>query len=320
MKYIGSIILTFCFLAQLSCQSTKIVAQTSEAKAIQVADSPYTFPYTINKPQKVFEMPKLLKEISGLSITASDNQLVAVSDEFGLLFFINKNSGEVEKEVEFYKDGDYEGVEIVGEKIFVVKSTGTLYEVTNLDGDAVTCTKHKYKLKKDNDVEGLAYDKKNNCLLVVCKGNHCHEEFESKEDCWKKKAVYSINLDFNVMNPVPCYVVELKAVKEFLMNNRTAEELKAFKSNLKEDGELFKFNPSGIAIHPETSNLYVIASKGKTIVVLSPEGKILHIEKLKKKLHTQPEGIAFDSDGVLFISNEGKGKEGKGTVSRFEMK
>ena len=155
---------------------------------------------------------------------------------------------------------------------------------------------------------------------MVCKGNHCHEEFESKEDCWKKKAVYSINLDFNVMNPTPKYVVELKAVKEFLINNRTPEQLKAFESNLKEDGELFKFNPSGLAIHPKTNNLYVIASKGKTIVVLSPEGKILHIEKLKKKLHTQPEGIAFDSDGVLFISNEGKGKEGKGTVSRFEMK
>ena len=320
MKYIGSIILTFCCFVQLSCQSTKALAQSSETKAVQVAHSSYVFPYTVNKPHKVFEMPKSLKEISGLSLSSTGTQLVAISDEFGILYFINKESGELEKEVEFYKDGDYEGVEIVGGKIFVVKSTGTLYEVGNLDGDSVTCIKHKYKLKKDNDVEGLAYDKKNNTLLVVCKGNHCHEEFESKEDCWKKKAVYSINLDFNVMNPVPSYVVELKDVREFLMNNRTAEQLKPFESNLKEDGELFKFNPSGLAIHPKTGNLYVIASKGKTIVVLSPKGKILHIEKLKKKLHTQPEGIAFDNSGVLFISNEGKGKEGKGTVSRFEMK
>ena len=320
MKYLGSIILTFCFLVQLSCQTTKNLAQSSEAKVVQVADSPYVFPYSINEPHKVFEMPAQLKEISGLSLSSTGTQLVAVSDEFGFLYFINKESGVVEKEVEFYKEGDYEGVEIVGDKIFVVKSTGTLYEVGDLTADSISCKKHKYKLKKDNDVEGLAYDKKENSLLVVCKGNHCHEEFESKENCWKKKAVYSINLDFNVMNPVPRYVVELKDVREFLINNRTPEELKAFKSNLKKDGELFKFNPSGLAIHPKTSNLYVIASKGKTIVVLSPEGKILHIEKLKKKLHTQPEGITFDNDGVLYISNEGKGEDGKGTVSRFEVK
>lgn len=320
MKYIGSIILTFCFLVQLSCQTTKTLAQSSDAKVIQVAHSPYVFPYSINKPNKVFEMPEPLKEISGLSLSASGTQLVAVNDEFGFLYFINKESGEVEKEIEFYKNGDYEGIEVVNGKTFVVKSTGTLYEIGDLEADSIVCTKHKYKLKKDNDVEGLAYDKKTNSLLVVCKGNHCHEEFESKEDCWKKKAVYSINLDFNVMNPVPRYVVELKDVKEFLLNNRTAEELKPFESNLKEGGELFKFNPSGLAIHPTTENLYVIASKGKTIVVLSPEGKILHIEKLKKKLHTQPEGITFDEKGVLFISNEGKGKEGKGTVSKFEMK
>ena len=317
MKYIGSFILTFCFLVQLSCQSTKVLA-LQETKTVTPAS--YIFPYTINEPQKVFEMPAPLKEISGLSLSSTGTQLIAVSDEFGDLYFINKESGEVDRKVEFYKDGDYEGVEVVGDKIFVVKSTGTLYEVSDIKSDVVECVKHKYKLNKDNDVEGLAYDKKNNTLLLVCKGNHCHEEFESKENCWKKKAVYSINLDFNVMNPVPRYVVELKDVREFLTNNRTTEELKPFKSNLKEDGELFKFNPSGLAIHPKTGNLYVIASKGKTIVVLSPAGNILYLGKLKKKLHTQPEGITFDNDGVLYISNEGKGKEGKGTVSRFEMK
>ena len=99
MKYLGSIILTFCFLVQLSCQSTKALAQTSKVTATQVAHSPYVFPYSINQPNKVFKMPSPLKEISGLSLTKSGTQLVAVSDEFGYLYFINKESGEVEKEI-----------------------------------------------------------------------------------------------------------------------------------------------------------------------------------------------------------------------------
>jgi DNA-binding beta-propeller fold protein YncE len=40
------------------------------------------------------------------------------------------------------------------------------------------------------------------------------------------------------------------------------------------------------------------------------------LEKLNKKIHSQPEGIVFGKDGTLYISNEGK-KEGNGTVSIF---
>jgi len=142
MKYIGSFILTFCFLVQLSCQSTKTLVAPQEARIVTPAS--YVFPYSINEPQKVFEMPAPLKEISGLSLSSTGTQLVAISDEFGDLFFINKESGEIEKEVEFYKDGDYEGVEVVGDKVFVVKSTGTLYEVNDIKRDSVICIKHKY--------------------------------------------------------------------------------------------------------------------------------------------------------------------------------
>jgi DNA-binding beta-propeller fold protein YncE len=70
-----------------------------------------------------------------------------------------------------------------------------------------------------------------------------------------------------------------------------------------------------LAIHPFTRDIYVIASVGKLLVVLNPEGKIKHVIKLPVSVFKQPEGIAFDSAGNLFITNEGR--NGKGNILKF---
>jgi uncharacterized protein YjiK len=79
-----------------------------------------------------------------------------------------------------------------------------------------------------------------------------------------------------------------------------------------------KFSPSAIAVHPITGEIYVTSSKGKLLLVLDRQGRIVHLEKLKKSLHTQPEGICFDADGTMFIANEGK--DGKAKIYKFRYR
>jgi DNA-binding beta-propeller fold protein YncE len=83
-------------------------------------------------------------------------------------------------------------------------------------------------------------------------------------------------------------------------------------------GEILGFSPSSIAVHPITGHLYITSSKGKMILVLSPDGKILHIEKLQKPIHPQPEGLCFEKDGTMWISNEAK-KAAPARVYQFKM-
>ena len=83
--------------------------------------------------------------------------------------------------------------------------------------------------------------------------------------------------------------------------------------------EDFSFSPSAIAINPLTGNIYVTSSVGKMLLILDPEGQIMHIEKLSKKVHPQPEGLCFAPDGALYISNEGKGDH-DGMIYRFNYK
>ena len=69
---------------------------------------------------------------------------------------------------------------------------------------------------------------------------------------------------------------------------------------------------------PISGNLYVLASVGKTLVVIDHHNQIMHVELLDPMQFPQPEGICFDPQGNLFISSEGTKIEAS-FVSRFEI-
>lgn len=272
----------------------------------------FELPYRISTPDQRFELPERLKEISGLSVPV-DSLICANQDEDGVLFYINKNTGELVKEIPFYKKGDYESLEVVGEKVYVAKSTGTIYEVKDLDNKPPFVQKHKFFLSKNNDVEGLCFDASKNRLLIACKG--LPATGESIEKAKFKKVVYSFNLDSNSMDMNPIYTISLDAIQEYLQHCTMSRYHEKLCGYFKPNAEEMIFSPSAIAIHPITGNIYMTSSVKKILMIFNNAGKILHLEKLDKKIHPQPEGMTFDKDGTLYIANEGK--KGMGTIARF---
>lgn len=269
----------------------------------------HNFPYQLDEPVEAFQLPNKLKEISGLGIDATGKYLYAVQDEEGDLFMINTTTGEVEEEGKFHKDGDYEGVEFAKGRVFVVKSSGTLYEVVNFGKKEQELIKHKFTFNKNSDVEGLGYDPVDNRLLLSCKG-----KAGKGEDFEFKKGIFAFDLDSMKLEETPTYTISVEAVKNFLeVHNTLAKIDKLVK--LFQPGEEFIFGPSGLAVHPKTGDIYITSSVGKLLVVLNRAGDIQHMVKLKKKIHQQPEGIVFAADGTLYISNEGK--DGKGMIYKF---
>ncbi|MCB0664273.1 MAG: SdiA-regulated domain-containing protein, partial [Saprospiraceae bacterium] len=116
------------------------------------------FPYQFHAPDAVWELDDELNEISGLSTSRDGQQLVAVQDEDGIIYFLDKKDGSILRKVSFWDDGDYEGIEMVGKDVFVIKSTGTVYWVKGAESEEPVTEKFNYDLNKDNDVEGLGYD------------------------------------------------------------------------------------------------------------------------------------------------------------------
>lgn len=270
----------------------------------------HTFPYQLADPIAEFKLPNKLREISGLGIDAEGKYLYAVQDEDGDLFLINTTTGEIDQEGTFHKSGDYEGVEIANGRVFVVKSSGTLYEVINFKKENQELVKHKFTFNKNSDIEGLGYDPIDNRLLISCKGKAGKgEEFEFK------KGIFGLDLTTMKLDESPAYTISVEAVKTFLdLNHHILEKVDKL-IKLFQPGEEFIFGPSGLAVHPKTGDIYITSSVGKLLVVLYRNGQIKHMIKLKKKIHVQPEGIVFAQDGTLYISNEGK--DGKGKIYKF---
>ncbi|MEM1119761.1 MAG: SdiA-regulated domain-containing protein, partial [Bacteroidota bacterium] len=264
----------------------------------------HNFAYRLDEPIAEFKLPNKLKEISGLGIDPTGQYLYAVQDEEGDLFVIDTQKGEVVEEGKFHKDGDYEGVEFVNDRVFVVKSSGNLYEVVNFLKKDQELIKHKFDFHKNSDIEGLGYDPLANRLLVSCKGK------AGKGDDYEfKKGIFAVDLDSMQLSKEPIYTISVEAVKHFLEVHNTLEKIDKL-VKLFQPGEEFIFGPSGLAVHPKTGEIYITSSVGKLLVVLDRTGHIQHMVKLKKKIHPQPEGIVFAADGTLYISNEGKGDKG----------
>lgn len=266
------------------------------------ADQPFELAYDFGNPNKVFELPKALEEISGLGLDNSGKYILAIQDEDGVVFFIDNEFGKVDHTLDFWKDGDYEGVELVGDKIFVVKSSGTIYEIEHYGTSKQKVEKYNFFLNEDNDVEGLAYHPKRHSLLLACKA-----KAGTGAKYKLKKGIYEFDLTTKELSTEPFLLISLEAVNDYLDTSPIIRKIEKVVEFFQPTNSTFSFSPSGIAVHPITGHYYMTSAVGKLLLVADDQGKVLHIENLKKSIHAQPEGICFDSDGNLYIANEGKG-------------
>ncbi|NQU88328.1 MAG: SdiA-regulated domain-containing protein [Mariniphaga sp.] len=263
--------------------------------------SGYKFPYLLTEPNNSWKLPDKLVEVSGLTYY-DKNELALVQDEKGNIYFFDITTGKVTDKIDFSDKGDYEGIELVNDHIWVLESNGNLFRIKYSKKDKSYKTKdYKTDLSKKNDTEGLAFDRIGNRLLIACKGHPYIDDEKGKN----KRAVYSFDLEEEKLSKKPVIKFDLKQIKELKKLNTMAKlgvDLLTFINPSKGD---VSFQPSGIAIHPQTGNIYLLASVGKLLIVCNDEGDFLAVIKLKSSLFNQPEGICFDPDGNLYISNEG---------------
>jgi uncharacterized protein YjiK len=269
-------------------------------------------PYRVNAPDTGFTMPKSLVEISALTLSPFADKLATVSDEKGDLFFINKYTGVVDTpSIHFAPDGDFEGLEFVGTTAYAIKSKGKLYEISNAATPAQKVIVHKTSLSKDDNIEGLGYDKKNNRLLLAAKGQ--------KDVGESRKRIFAFDLATKTLVDEPVLGIGAVDFARFLASHKSSindvERLSALVSGV--DSSLV-IGPSALAVHPLSGDIYLLSSVGKLLVVLSEKGVIKDIISLDKKVHVQPEGLTFDLDGTMYISNEGK--NGLGKLYVFKMR
>ncbi|WP_436518028.1 SdiA-regulated domain-containing protein [Ekhidna sp. To15] len=258
--------------------------------------------YDLKRPAKRYYMPYVLEEISGLSYM-DPGYILAVDDESGRVFQYDLSKEEVIHSIGFYKPGDYEGVELINNQLYVLKSDGDLFRFPFGSNKKVKAKKFENDLSSANDTEGLGYDPDSKELLIACKeeGTIGKKEIDGR-------AFYKVRIDKMSLNPNPAFIIGPKELEAFWEQNRTFDYEK----------KRIKFKPSAIATHPISGHYYILSSVGKMLVVVAKSGKILATYPISPRILGQPEGLCFSPSADLYISSEGEGD--RGYILKFRMK
>ncbi|MCW3073177.1 MAG: hypothetical protein JWP69_246 [Flaviaesturariibacter sp.] len=237
-----------------------------------------------------WEMPQELVEISGIAWLDKD-RFACVQDELGTIFIYSLASKSVVKEIPFGNAGDYEGIAVTGSTAYVVRADGKLFEVSGFESGKPAVKQYATHLTVKQDVEGLCYDAMGKRLLLSIKGAEPHTK--------AYKGIYGFDLSTKTMDKEPVYKIDLA------------------QAALSGGGKKSRFEPSDLDIHPTSGELYITDASGGKLAVMKTNGEIRQVYGLDKREFTQPEGISFNADGELFISNEG-GK-GRGNILKVVL-
>ena len=274
---------------------------TDKTKGTSVAEkkNPGSGAYNLAKPNHTWRLPVQLVEVSG-NAWIDGNHLVLIEDLHPVLYIIklDDKNATLEKAIPFAeteKDKvDIEDVTIVDNTVYALWSHGVLFKISDWQGNPKV-KKIKTGLNKQNNTEGLCYDPVSKTLLIACK-----DDAGITDEKKSAKAVYQFDMNKQTLVQPPFMVIHKKDF-EPITNDKLS------------------FNPSAIAVHPVTHDIYILTTRdNKGMAIFSHDGVLKSYQSIDKELMPQPEGICFSPDGKLYISSEGKKGE-PGNLFEFDQ-
>ncbi|MEN7546773.1 SdiA-regulated domain-containing protein [Rapidithrix thailandica] len=280
-----------CLICLWQCSSPKNSSKNTEGNAVHP-----NFPYTLDTPDDEYVLPDILNEISGITYIR-EGLLACVQDELGIVYIYDAKARKITHEYLFGKEGDYEGIAKVDTVLYIARSDGKLFRLRGFKSKKLKVAEFNTALSKKNDIEGLCYDANNHRLLLACKGKPHLKKKKYKHS----RAIYAFDLHTHQLEKEPFAIIDIEEIQKMTGNKKD------------------KFAPSGIVLHPQTQEIYLLSHQGKKIVILSPDGKQIkgiipiHPEKIR-----QPEGICFSPNLTLYLSTEASFSQPE--IQRFENK
>lgn len=254
--------------------------------------------YAFAEPDRQITLPAELNEISGLA-AMSESEVACVQDEDGVVYLYNLDQQKVTERVRFGPSGDYEGIARVDDRLFVLRSDGTVYDIEDPFG-AHKVTTRNLNLPTDNN-EGLCFDRSRNQLLVGPK-SRMGKGREYKD----VRPIYAFDLGQQTLKAEPALLLSVDAIRRFA----EARDQDLPEKEKKKGGRrvMLRFMPASLEVHPKTSELVVISAEDQVLASFDMRSNVTGYALLDAARFPQPEAITFLPSGDLLVANEAAGK------------
>lgn len=223
-----------------------------------------------------------LLEISGIAFAPGRfDTLYAQQDEEGAIFRVGLPSGKY-KRIDFGDAGDYEDIAILRDTMLLLESEGSFYgfRLDSLTAKRAKPFRYYEKVLPKGEYEGLFADALTGSYYALCKS--CKGDKKNKQ-----ATVYELHWNKDSLIIAGQYAIDVTEIMAASGKKKIA------------------FEPSALARHPLTGEWYIVSSVNKMLVVANRQWQVTASYPLSRKLLVQPEGIAFDGAGNMYISSEG---------------
>jgi uncharacterized protein YjiK len=250
--------------------------------------------YAFDAPSVQWELPKRLREISGLA-TTPDGRLFAHEDERAIVYEIDYREGRIVKAFALgdtdVRD-DFEGIAIAGADFYLMTSAGRLYRTREGgDGERVAFSTVDTGLGARCELEGLAWDAGAGVLLMPCK-------LARAPALEGRVAVFAWSPNEQRVVPSAGFEIDERALAERIGAKH--------------------FNASSIEMYGGGGRVLLLAGRQHALAEVDRSGAILGAVRLSKAYHRQPEGVALSPDGGVIVADEGE--EGRARLAVYRRK
>ncbi len=243
-------------------------------------------------PRQVL-LPKGLVEISGLA-AASDTTVFAHNDEFAIVYEVDISNGEPVRAFALgdpTKKGDFEGIAVYDGRIYLVTSTGLLFEAEiGEHRDRVRYNIYDTGAGDACEVEGLSRAPAPGEFFVLCKRSN-------KRDRESQLVIFRWSLNERMPQTSPALAVNFR---DFLPSS-----------------ERDAFRPAGIEWDAETKSIWIVSSRSRIVYVFDENGRFKRRIRLSQSMHAQSEGITVTPSGAVLIADEGATR-GAGAITVYD--
>ncbi len=241
-------------------------------------------------------LPDALREISGLATTA-DGRLITHGDERAIVHELDARRGRSVRTfaLDGRRRGDFEGVAVVDDRLFLMTSDGWLYETradAGRDGASTSATAYDTGLGASCELEGLAYEPSDRSLLRGCK----HPRTRALRG---RVTLFRWSVDRRASGRPSAASVAVSVAESAATRGTGAGA----------------FATSAVERDPRTGHYVLVAGPQRLLAEVTPAGVVVATRRLDHALHPQPEGIAFLGDSALLIADEGG--SGRATLTRY---